>query len=817
MNTGHKQKPKDLYLFLLLSIFFISSSVISLQIVIQRFLSIVLTYHFVFVVVSLALFGLSMGSFFAYLMRKFLSRYDPLFLLIILIYIFYLVLFLTYAGSVYINNQKIFSTNIYIYSCIIFFPFFFAGIFWARLFSAFPALSGQLYAADLIGAASGCIGIIYLLNSISISYAIFCIGIVPLGIITFFLIVKFQAVKMRLQAVRPFTPHRGRRFLAGAVLVCAAFFMGVFLLYLPDISPGNNKKKEIHDALHTFQGNIIQSSDSALGRLSLIQFEEYPQLMDIYVDGTAGMPMYRFNGNFTQPNPAVQNLKTGFPGFFPLAHIDESLKEHALIIGPGGGRDVLLAKMAGFEKITGVEINPDIVSLVKDYSSFNGNIYGSTPGLKLHISEGRNFLRYSQKHYDVIMFSLPVTNTSQGLGSYALTESFLYTSEALSEYVHHLSDGGRLIIVTHNDLELLRLLTMTLEAFQNQDIPVSDAMQHLYVLGSEDYPVLVVKEDKFSSQESQELFAAGMQHKWFNPRSSFFPLLHLPYLNTMLTELENSQKTMQDLVQEAKDRGYDISPVTDQSPFFYKLNNSIPHSLLNIFYLSLIIVIFFISLPFINFLYSRISKKTSSIAITNNLTHTAGFSLYFVFIGVGFIVLEISMIQRFMLILGNPIFSMSTIIFTLLTGAGLGSLASSRVSSENVARFVSYSSLSIIILILFYMLILPLVFDSWPIKSIALRVICTFIMLFPLGFCMGSPLPVALRLARFYNMSSAIPWMLAINGASSVFGSAVTIILAIKSGYNATLVLAALCYLVIFIFSFHLKTTAKAGVERLKI
>ncbi|MFP4428740.1 MAG: hypothetical protein ACLFPB_05415, partial [Desulfovermiculus sp.] len=585
----------------------------------------------------------------------------------------------------------------------------------------------------------------------------------------------------------------------------------VFLLYLPDISPGNNKKKEIYDALHTFGGNITQSRDSALGRLSLVEFNEHPQLMDIYVDGTAGMPMYRFNGNLTRPNPAVQNLKTEFPGFFPLAHIDKTRKENALIIGPGGGRDVLLAKMAGFEKITGVEINPDIVSLVQEYSSFNGDIY-STPGLKLHISEGRNFLRYSQKNYDLIMFSLPVTNTSQGLGSYALTESFLYTCEALSEYVRHLSDGGQLIIVTHNDIELLRLLTITLESFQNQDISVSDAMQHIYVLGSDDYPTLVVKENKFSSSDSKELFSAGLHHEWFNPRSSFFPLLQLPYLNNMLMELENSQKTIQDLVQEAKNRGYDISPVTDQSPFFYKLDNNIPYSLLNIFYVSLIIVIFFISLPFINFLYSRIGKETSSFAITSNLTRTAVFSLYFVFIGVGFIVLEISMIQRFMLILGNPIFSMSTIIFTLLVGAGMGSLASSRVSSENLARFVSFSSLGIITLILLYMLILPPIFDSLHIQSIALRVIFSFIMLFPLGFCMGFPLPVALRLARFYNMSSAIPWMLAINGASSVFGSALTIILAIVSGYNATLLLAAFCYLVIFILSFYLMTTARQSM-----
>ena len=788
MSTENNSKPKESYLFLLISIFVVSSSVISLQLIAQRFLSIVLTYHFVFVVVSLALFGLSMGSFFAHLSRKYLAKYDPFYVLVVLVYVFYLALSMAYTGCILVNNMHAFHANIYIYSCILFLPFFFAGSYWARLFYTFPELCGQLYASDLIGAASGCIGIIYLLNRISLSHAVLYIIIVPLGLLTIILTLKVRI------------PKSGTQILVTALVICTSLVMSVSLLYLPDISVGKNPNKEIYDALHTFKGRIIESKDSALGRLNLIEFQDYPQLMDMYVDGTAGMPMYKFNGNFAAPNPAIQNLQKEFPGYLPLARINRDQKDTALIIGPGGGRDILLTKMSGFRKITAVEINPDIVSLAKDYSDFNGHIY-MADGLTTHINEGRNFLKYYGKQYDLIMFSLPVTNTSQGLGSYALTENYLYTHEAIDKYLSHLNTGGQLVIVTHNDIELLRLLTITLQVFQKEDISVPDAMQHIYVLGSADYPVLVVKEDTFSKEKSKELLAAGMRHRWFLPRSSFFPHLQIPYLNNMLMGLENNQKSVQNLIDEASARGYDITPVSDLSPFFYHLTNNIPRSLLTILCFSIGAVALLISIPFIYFFYTRFTKKHDLRESPGTLKHTLLLSIYFVMIGVGFMILEVTLIQRFILVLGNPIFSMSSVIFTILVGAGLGSLASSKLLAERLSKAIAISCICIIALTIFYLLSLSPLFDSLTIDSLFFRGIFTFVLVFPLGFVLGFPLPLAIRLIKGYHMNTIIPWMLAINGASSVFGSTLTIFLALTYGYNTALMAASLCYLIVLIVS----------------
>ena len=137
-----------------------------------------------------------------------------------------------------------------------------------------------------------------------------------------------------------------------------------------DIPIGANPTKEIYDALSSFKGRIVETKWSPFGRTDLVEFSDYPDHMDIYIDGTAGSPMYRFNGNVNDPGAAINNLKSGFPGYFPFLHLQQEDRNSALIIGPGGGRDILLVLMGGVEKVTAVEINRNLVEkVVKDAQS----------------------------------------------------------------------------------------------------------------------------------------------------------------------------------------------------------------------------------------------------------------------------------------------------------------------------------------------------------------------------------------------------------------------------------------------------------------
>lgn len=783
-------------LFLFAGIFLISSNVISLQILIQRFLSIVLSYHFVFIVVSLALFGLSLGGLIAYLLNNFLKKYEPINILVITTYSFYILLSSSYIFSIYAYNEVDFHKNIFIFSGIFIFPFLAAGIYLARLFYSFPEICGQLYGADLIGAACGCIGIIYLFNKFGLAHALFLTTIIPLTILSLWVI------KERLAA-----SGRKSLFLCIGIMAAAGFLASFQVLCLPEISSGRNPQKEIYDALNTFNGHILKSKDSALGRVDLVEFTDYPYLMDVYVDGTAGMPMYQFNGNFAAPDSAVVDLKSEFPGYFPLQVMKDSAKDDALIIGPGGGRDILLAKMAGFRKITAVEVNPEVSRIVKEHADFNGKIFDQED-VSLRVEEGRSFLRADGNKYDLLMFSLPVTNTSQGLGSYALTENYLYTSEAIAEYLNHLSAEGHLVFVTHNDLELLRLLTMTLNSFRSRSIATADAMQHLYVVGSEDYPVLVVRKQKIPENESEQILTAALNLTWLVPESSFFPGVKRPFLNKMLLGMENGQATAEDLIREVNNRGYDISPVTDQSPFFYKFNNRLPSSLVNVFYFSVAAVVIFLLLPFLIFLYKK--NKTNNVDKSHIKTYLI-FSLYFAMIGSGFMIIEVTMIQRFMLVLGNPVYAMSIIIFTMLIGAGIGSLTSSRISLNKLHKCMVLTLSSIVCLILAYQFSLSSLLHYMSTGSITFKTLITIVLVFPLGFVMGFPLPMAVRLIKLINMNEIIPWMLAINGASSFFGSSLTVVLAMTSGYGNAFLAAAICYAIVLLTSYLVAAEVRQG------
>jgi len=706
-------------------------------------------------------------------------------ILIFAAFIFYFFVSSTYIVATYAYNANDIQKDIFIFSGIFIFPFIAGGFFSARLFYAFPELCGQLYGADLTGAAFGCIGIICLLNRFDLASALFVACAPPLTILS-------------IWVVRHFGQKRKRAHLLGfGVLAGLAIIAGFQLLNLPEISSGQNPQKEIYDALHTFHGKILESRDSAQGRVDLIEFAEYPELMDIYVDGTAGMPMYRFNGNFNDPNPEVVSLQSEFPGYFPLAQIDDQAKKDALIIGPGGGRDILLARMAGFQNITAVEVNPEIVNIVRNYADFNGNIMNQS-GVILQTGEGRSFLRADKHKYDLILFSLPVTNTSQGLGSFALTENYLYTTEAIGEYLDHLRNDGHLVLITHNDLELLRLLNMTLSSFQEKNLSNAEAMQQLYVLGSEDYPILVVGKQKINKIESTAILKRAFNQSWFLPGSSYFPQADFPFLNRMLLRLESGQATADILVREGEKKGYDLRPVTDQSPFFYKLNNSLPASLVNVFYIAIGITAVFLVLPFLYFLLKTYKSMSSSRSGRNRYL---AFSVYFAMIGTGFMILEVAMIQKFMLVLGNPIYSMSTIIFTILVGAGIGSLTSSRFCLHGLPRKLIVTCGVLVCLVLLYQASLPTILYSMGTGSIALKTVVTVVLVFPLGFVMGFPFPMAIRLIKLFRMGDIIPWMLAINGASSVFGSALTIVLAMTYGYGQAFLAAAVCYGVVFLSS----------------
>ena len=235
--------------------------------------------------------------------------------------------------------------------------------------------------------------------------------------------------------------------------------------------------------------------------------------MALFIDGAAGTDMLRFNGNIDDDAPNVIRATRQFGAMAPLLPLSEQQKDHALIIGPGGGRDVLLALTAGFRQITAVEINPQIVDTVKAHREFNGGIYTDYEQIEVVVAEGRRYLRHSDEQYDLIMMLMPVTKSSRSLNAFALSENYLFTQEAFRDYHRHLTDEGSLIIMAHDMIEVAKLLTTILEALQEEGLAIKAAMNHLYVLGSSMMPLIGLRKTPLSSKEQSLLASSGARFR----------------------------------------------------------------------------------------------------------------------------------------------------------------------------------------------------------------------------------------------------------------------------------------------------------------
>ena len=783
-------------------VFLVSFSLIAFEIALSRLLSVLLSYHYVFAVLAIALLGLGGGGIFLHLFHC--SGYSekkpagdfPFWAAIFALTVSFSIILGLRLGASFRALD-----NIFFYGLLFLIPFFFVGILLARVYREFPAESAKIYGFDLVGAACGSFGCLLLLDLLGVVSTIFLIGVLS------------SAAALLLAGMQP--PGKKKWIIPGFGFMMLALVFGVERggFYQPGVPIGKNPEKEIHDVLYgpSIRGEIVETRWSAFGRTDLVKLRDYPEQMDIYLDGTAGSPMYRFTGDAGNPGPVIERLKTTFPGYFPFLSLREGEKDDALIIGPGGGRDVLLALMGGVKNITAVEVNGDLVDMVRRHSLFNGGIYRDLKNVQVVMEEGRHFLKRHKGKYDLIMLSLPITNTSRSLEGFALTENFLFTTEAIADYWGHLSEEGRLLVVAHDDIEALRLLSLSLAFFRTNGADEKQAMSHIYMVGSEDYLVFVLKKKPLDHQETAFLYQA-MHPLGYNPGISFFPGVRAP-LNPALAALERGEKTAAELRALVKERGYDIDPVSDNNPFFYNFEKGLPKSVSLILWASSFLLLFIAAVPFFMKRNCRTSPQGTRSYRTGLLFRAV---LLFSMLGVGFMVIEISLMQRFALFLGRPVFSLAALLFSLLAGAGVGGLWSKRLSMTRMTRGIALASLGVAVIVLGYNLILPLIFDRLLGLSFVMRIAVAVVLVVPLGFFMGIPFPLGIQMLKEIQMEHLIPWMWGINGLGSVWGSTFAIAVSIRYGFMEALIAGAASYFVVFLFfrSPVQSDSAKGSAER---
>ncbi len=754
----------------LFSTFIISVSLFLYQVLMTRLYSAVFSYHFVFLITSFAVLGLGLGSILAYTLRKKKNKAGlaakkankmadqndvkgQISKGSIILAVSYITVFALNYLIPYVNN-------LLIYVVLGTIPFLIGGYLYSLVFTEFSSISGKLYFGDLVGSGLGSLTVIFLLNDAGMFKTIMLVCVIALmpALIYPIKILKFRIVGYILTAV----------FVAGFLLP------GQYVSTVERDFNGllNNSEKTFGSIKQLgLSPKIVFSKWNAFSRTDVIKIPQQPDKMLITIDGAANAPMYKFDGNIK----SLEAIKSD-TGFLPYT-IGNNKK--TLLIGSGGGRDVLYALAGGSEDITAVDINTSSIDAVKAFGDYNGNIY-NRPEVKVYGEDGRGFVRRSADKYDLIFLSLVMTNTSQGM-AYALSENYIYTVEAINDYLDHLNNDGKVVFLAHDEDDLQKVLFTSLQALRYTGIPLKDTPKHIAVFtkymsqgheGTKVHePVVIIKKQPFSQVEGQNMLKTAKEN-------GIAPL-YIPDISAkgILYQIKEAQISVADY---QKNLVSQIPPATDNSPYFYNFGRGIPGTLVLILLVVLILGLLILS-PFV------IKQKNKKQI------------LYFSLLGTGFMMIEVPLIQKFTLYLGHPALAFTFVLAALLIGGGLGGYYSNN-RLFNSFRYFYLPPVLVAIINVIFLLSLDSLFQTTSTLQLAGRIAIASGLVMLLGFFMGMPFPRGLKLIADKGKGDTIPIMWGANGITSVIGSVLAIILAILIGFKGALAAGAGVYLFVSFF-----------------
>lgn len=761
-----------------------SAALLMTEIALTRIFSVVMFYHFAFLAISIALFGLSASGVSVYVLRNWLAArptrnllcggalFHGLATLVALAFLVHIRVGLVYTPD---NARRL--VLVYLFASL---PFFTGGAVISLAFSRFADRVNVLYASDLLGAAAGCLALVPMLNLLGAPGAV--IG----------------AAGLSALAALSFAPASWRPRVLDAALALVAVPV---LLQMTDLRPfdvGETKGHEHDEVLFSKWNSFSRVGvyDRAHADWSLSPKYRGPRpaslIMDI--DSSASTPILK----------GAADLSQGTYLRYELTALAYRLVERpggfkALVIGPGGGRDLLSALVFGARHVDGVEINPIIVNDVMrgKFRRYSGDVYDD-PRVSIHIEDGRSFVRRSTEKFDVIQASLVDTWAATAAGAYTMTENSLYTAEAFGEYLDHLTPGG-VLTVTRWLGDGLRLVSLAQAACARRGL---DCASRIAVVRDKNVVTFMLKRSAFTAGEATRL--AGVAS------DLGFTLLYAPDVPPTGTTQDPPQVRQAGISSAdyraliiAPDRAQflaryplDLSATTDDRPFYFHttrlrdqfraalgqqmlFGNGLS-ALLTLFGLSAALVLLFVIGPLV------VSAERPG----------AGWGAwlgYFGALGAGFMLFEVAILQRFVLLLGHPVYSLTVTLFSLLLGTGLGSLIGRRIRPERVKAVTLRALLGVAAVGSLASLLLARVVDvaiPWPLAE---RIAFAVALVTPLGVLLGICLPGGMRLLHAAR-AQIVPWAWGINGALSVVGATLATFMAMNWGFSITLAGGSLAY-----------------------
>jgi hypothetical protein len=782
----------------LLPIALVSCAALGLEILLMRLFAIIQWHHFAYLAVSLALLGYGAAGTALAIIGPRISNFSRTFSISAALFgisapaAFLLVQEIPFNALevLWDSRQWLWLALQYL---ILFVPFFFAAFCICLTFSRFGEQSPSIYSADLLGASFGSLLAMLLIFMLPPQQALFVISSLALSaaLLTW-----------------SFTHNKLRYLMLFVILLVPWTFSADWIRLHP------SQYKALSQSLLIPGSRILDEKNSPLGQVTVLQNTqiplrqapgmsmtargEPPQQMGLFVDGEGPAAITHFDGDM---KPLT------FLGQMPSATPYQLLQQPSvLILGAGTGMDVLQALYHGAKSIDAVELDANIATAVsKDHATFAGRIY-AYPSVKLHIADARSFVAGSQAQFDLIVLPLSNTFSTTSAGLYGLAEDYLYTKEAVQAYLSHLRPDGMLVYNRWVQLpprDLIKLAAMVIAALEDEGVP--EPARHLALLRGWQSAALAVKRSAFTAPEKQALLAyaeaQGFDLEWAGGevKSLAHHRLDQPYFQAAFAALSGTPGERASFLENYK---FHLTSPTDDQPYFHhfftwralpeilRLKDRGGLPLMEIGYPILLATLLQAMLfgAILILLPLRMAKQKIPV----EAAACTRIVVYFAALGMAFMLLEMAFLQKFILLLGHPLYAAATVLASFLLFGGLGSRFSARLKIRKLP--ILWPVAGIVLLGMIFLAALPSllsVFMGWPLP---VRLMLGIVLVAPLAFCMGMPFP--LGMARTATMKTdLLPWAYGVNACFSVMSAPLATLLAIQISFNGVVLLALGLYL----------------------
>jgi MFS family permease len=774
-------------------LFIVTLTTLMYEIGLTRIFSVTMWYHFAFVAISVALFGMTIGALLVYLLpdrfrdadiKRHMWRSSLLFSVSIAL------CFLTQLAIPFSPHGSLAELWSIVITCVVVsVPFVFSGIVVCLALTRFPDRVNRLYAADLVGAAIGCVLLVVVLARLDGPSAIvFVGGLAALGA----LVLASDAGS-----------RRGMRLAAVVVVVLGGFA----LVNGWQHSRGNPLlrivwAKEAADIEHdyekwnAFSRITVDGDPDALGPPSGFGISEtIPQDIRIrqqgmVIDSTAGTALTGYTGDPDETDFLRYDITN-------LAHYMRRDAD-VMVIGVGGGRDVLAALEFDQRSVTGVEINGNILDVTNNvYGDFTGHL-DRDPKVTFVRDEARSYLARTDRTYDIIQISLIDTWAATSAGAYALSENSLYTTDSWDVFFDRLAPGGILSVSrwyqlpnVDEPLETYRTAALAAQSLKNRG--VTDPRDHILIYHGPPYgfgqnaATVLVSPEPFS-EDDIEVISAEVERLQFTPVLTRDGAIDATFAGLAAPE---GPGTVID------DFDADISAPTDNRPFFFQMANL--HTFLGGDGFSddmstrPVLVLAMLALTVVGL---AIACIVVPLLLTTKRTAHRGMRAYYTYfagIGLGFLLVEISQLQRLSIFLGHPIYALTVVLFSVLFFSGIGSMVTERIiRAERRASMLVPLGLLMVAVIAFGVAT-PEVIRAMDDATTPVRIAVAIALLAPLSFLMGMPFAIGMRSAAT-RPGAPTAFMWGINGATSVCGSVFAVAISLSLGIAAAFWTGFACY-----------------------